>query len=172
MERTEYFEDVIAQIEEKYPKYESYEEEEEIDELEDAFLLKTKHTQEDLQIELNRINPILENKIREEGFRWVFRFLEKMNSDKIVWLETDQMENMWKSSHFYIPPTLNLMPQPAKYVNSRRDILKERIRSLPTIKWVYRNDNLGFEVMDGRHRLANWRDMGLEKVPVRVEREE
>lgn len=172
MERTEYFEDLIAQIEEKYPKNEIYEEEEEIDELEDAFLLKTRHTQEDLRMELNRINSILENKMREEGFGWVFRFAEKMNSEEILWLETENMENMWKSSSFYLPSELNSMPQPAKYVNSRRDILKERIRSLPTIKWVYRNETIGFEVMDGRHRLANWRDLGLKKVPVRIERKE
>ena len=80
MERTECFEDLIANIEEKYPKYEE-EEEEYIDEYEDAFLLKTRHTQEDIQMELNRINPILENKIREEGFGWVFRFIERLKED-------------------------------------------------------------------------------------------
>lgn len=195
MERTEYFEDLVVQMEEKYPKNEIYEEEEEeIDEKEDEFLMKMRYTQDDVQNEIDRINPILENKIKEEGFDWVFKFVEKLNSEEIVWLETDQMENMWKFSHFYIPSTLNLVPQPAKYVNSRRDILKGRIRSLPTIKWVYRNEDdkgipfwngvlfsdpskdgskktIGFEVMDGRHRLANWRDMGIKKVPVRIERE-
>ena len=171
MERTE---DLIANIEEKYEKYEKYaeeEEEEDIDEYEDAFLRKLRPTQDDFLMELYRINPILENKIREEGFDWIYKFVEKIDSKTIVWLDTDQMENMWKSSHYYVSPLLNLMSQPGKYVNSRRDILKERIRSLPTIKWVYRNGDLGFEVMDGRHRLANWRDMGIEKVPVRVERE-
>jgi hypothetical protein len=170
MERTECFEDLIEQIEQKYPKKEINDEEEEIDELEDAFLMKKRYTQEDLQMELNRINPILDNKIREEGFGWVFSFTKKFKEEDIIWLDTENMENMWKSSSFYLPSDLNSMPQPAKYVNSRRDILKERIRSLPTIKWVYRNQDIGFEVMDGRHRLANWRDMGVEKVPVRVER--
>jgi hypothetical protein len=171
MERTDYFEDLIAQIEEKYAKYEDENEEEEMDEEEDRFLRKVNPTQDDILMELNRINPILENKIREEGFGWVFAFTKKFKEEEIVWLDTDQMENMWKSSYYYVSPVLNLMQQPAKYVNSRRDILKERIRSLPTIKWVYRNETLGFEVMDGRHRLANWRDMGIEKVPVKVERE-
>ena len=169
MERTDDFDEYIEELEKKSTKKGFDPIEEEIDEEEERFIRIVNPTQWDVLLEINRIQPILENKIRERGYDWMFDFVLERDLKGVVWMEMHQIVNMWRNSFYYIPEDINRIPQPAKYVNSRRDILKERIRSVPVIKWVKDGLIERLEVMDGRHRLANWRDMGIERVPVRVE---
>ncbi len=168
MERTDDFEAMIQELEAKYEsKKRKRGESEEIDPEEDIFLRNPHPTSHEMNRELTRMDDLLKNKVVEYGgMDWIFGFLEEDSS--IEWFEIGQIENMWKHSYYYVPQELNSMQQPAKYVNSRRDIVKERIETVPTVEWLQDGPIERMEVVNGRHRLANWRDMGIYLVPVNI----
>lgn len=171
MERTDDIEAIIQELEAQYEskKGRKRARSEEIDPEEDIFLRNPRLTTVEIKGEIMRIDDLFKNKVVEYGgMDWVFGFLEEDSS--IEWLEMGQIENMWKHSYYYVPQELNRMEQPAKYVNSRRDIVKERIETVPMIEWIQDGPIERMEVMNGRHRLANWRDMGIYLVPTKVVR--
>lgn len=143
---------------EEYCDYEDGENSEESwDEGEVEFLNKWKPTKEDIENEFQRVNI----QILESGK--IDRLMEKIDTYQTPFREYCKMkcdiqkvDALWKGSSFYIDREMKT----AKYVNSRRDLWKGRVKEPPIIEW---RDGW-IEIVKGRHRFANLRDMGYKEI--------
>ncbi len=148
-------EELFFQIQE----HEYQEEEDEFDEKEMEFLGKIKCTKEDIHHEYNRIIEGMKESNRE-----VEDWMEPMNHYKSrfdgyckIRVDMEKIDEKWKYSTYYVEREVKTK----KYVNSRRDIWKGRVKEPPLIE-VGRYGSI--EIVNGRHRFANLRDMGVKKV--------
>jgi hypothetical protein len=140
-------------------EHEYQEEEDELDEKEMEFLGKIKCTKEDIHDEYNRII-----KGMMESNRGVEYWMEPMNNYQSpfhgyckIRVDVEKIDERWKYSTYYVEKEAKTK----KYVNSRRDIWKGRVKEPPLIE-VGRYGSI--EIVNGRHRFANLRDMGVKKM--------
>ena len=131
----------------------------EYDEQYEIFLHKLgRHTEDELKEELERVN-----KMNNDRFQNECDILENEKDGYIkMELNIDKLDELWKYSKYYIQKDWNEIIDKAKYINSRRDILSGRVIELPYIEY----NGIYIEVINGRNRLANYRDMGIKRIKV------
>jgi hypothetical protein len=133
--------------------------EEQLDELELEFIGKIKCTKEDIEHEYERIiKGMMEcDKKVEDWMDEMNHYQSPFCEYSKVKLDVGKVDEKWKYSSYYVEREAKTK----KYVNSRRDIWKGRVKEPPLIEI----DRYGIvEIVNGRHRFANLRDMGVREM--------
>ncbi len=134
------------------------------DEEELRFIMKNNHTEEDYEKEIKRIMEMRGDKKEKH-------FYNKMKETTSKNREYELVENvdirifdiLWSYSDSYLSRRFEEIKQKSKYINSRRDLMKMRIDQPPFIEVL----PYGMvEILNGRNRFANMRDLGFKKIPM------
>jgi hypothetical protein len=139
------------------------------DEEELRFIMKNNHTEEDYEKELKRIMEMRGDKKEEDFYN---RMKETTSKDRDYELlenvDIKTFDILWSYSDFYLSRRFEEIKQKSKYINSRRDLMKMRIDQPPFIEVL----PYGMvEILNGRNRFANMRDLKFKKIPLMMKRE-
>ncbi len=135
-------------------------ENEDYDEDYENFIKKKNPTVNECLDELKKIEKWNLKNVSYENMRK--NKINKLVGYVLLELNIKKVDKAWSKSQYYINKELENIFQKGKYVNSRRDFMKGKILEAPIIE--YKNGII--EVINGRNRMANMRDLGYEIVPV------
>lgn len=139
------------------------------DEEEFKFIMKTNHTKEDFDKEIERIKGMRGEKTENDFIERMKTITSKSSEYELVEnVDIDIFDKIWSFSNSYISKRFEEIHQKSKYINSRRDLMKMRIDQPPFIEVL----PYGMvEILNGRNRYANMRDLQFKKIPMMMKRE-
>lgn len=83
-------------------------------------------------------------------------------------LDVNSIDELWKNEETYLSRQYEELLRKGKYLQSRKNLYNLKVHSPPII--CLEENRVSF--INGRHRFANLRDLGVEKMPFIIEDEE
>lgn len=121
-------------------------------------------------LECNTKKSIKEQELSNIYSRIKLSEYDKMDGNKLVTLKTGDVEKIFsEDKDYYISPNGQNSPQLykefEKYLQTGKEI------DAPTIKIIDYPEGYSFGFIDGRHRFAVLRDLGMEEIPFAIDKE-
>ena len=139
-----------------------------MEEEDDIFFYKT-------NISLEEYKDVLTKYTNRFNINEKEKYLKKMKTKKVLEgyeymeLPLSFIENRWIHSLYYISNNIENIKQKEKYIYSRRDLIQCEIHEPPMIEII---NSFEIEIINGRNRFANMRDLGYTIIPVWIKKED